>query len=410
MFLEKLIPTAYAQFTTTIKDTAVAGKDVAVEGSEAGIQSLLSYVASNIDNWIAGVVIIVIFYILAKMGASALKAEIIKKKGDDVQESVLILVERMTTILVVTIGATIALAINGLNFTAVIGALSLGIGFALKDIIGNFISGIIMLSQDRVRIGDFIKVSDILGTIVSIDTRATILQAVDGTEVVIPNQTMLGQTVISYSTNPFRRIELIVGVDYGTDLPMVTSLIKGVIDRDRDIVPKPESIVIIDEFSDSSINIKILFWIESNKNWMKIRSNLANKIKKAFNELNINIPFPIRTLKLDEDDRSFLKTMDSMKKGEVPEKKGTPDSEKVILTAANTAFEKEIPYNIFGDKEKVPNAITDNIIQSHAKTQATTQAENEAPQSAPQPTTQPVAAGVVPEEKKVEPTPPPTHI
>ncbi len=114
---------------------------------------------------------------------------------------------------------TIALAINGLNFTAVIGALSLGIGFALKDIIGNFISGVIMLAQNRINIGDFIKVKDILGTIVSIDTRATILQAIDGTEVVIPNQIMLGETLISYTTNPFRRIDLGVGVDYKTNLP-----------------------------------------------------------------------------------------------------------------------------------------------------------------------------------------------
>lgn len=335
---------AYAQ---NLGNTASAGRDAAVEAGQAGFQEFASFVVRNIDNWIAGLIIIAISYVVAKMAAGAIREAIIKQKGEDAQESALILVNRITTITIVTIGVTIAFAINGLNFTAIIGALSLGIGFALKDIIGNFISGVIMLSQDRIRIGDFVKVKDILGTIVNIDTRATILQAIDGTEVVIPNQTMLSETLISYSTNPFRRLELVVGVDYNTDLPMVTSLIKGIIDKNKDIVVKPEPLVLVDEFGDSAINIKILFWIESSKDWMSIRSNLANRIKKTFNELSINIPFPIRTLKLDEDDRSFLKTMESLKKGFVPEMATIPTNEAVMSSALGTENEPTVPHQLF---------------------------------------------------------------
>lgn len=354
MILDLLIPNAYAQLTTTVKNTAVAGGEAAVDAGQTGIQGLVSYVLNNIDNWIAGLVIVFISWLIAKMVAGTIKETIIKKKGDEVQESALILIDRVSKIVIVTVGITIALALNGLNFTAVIGALSLGIGFALKDILGNFISGIIMLSQDRIRIGDFIKVGDILGTIVSIDTRATILQAVDGTEVVIPNQTMLGETLISYSTNPFRRIDLVVGVDYNTDLPMVTSLVKGILDKDVKIVPKPEPLILVDEFGDSSISIKIRFWVESNSNWQAIRSNLANKVKNAFDELGISIPFPIRTLKLDEDDRSFLKTMDSMKKGVVPEVNQTPSKEQIANAAGSTENTEEIPYDIFDKPKEKP--------------------------------------------------------
>ena len=322
--------------------------------------------AKNIDNWIAGIIIIVISWIAAKMIAKAIKKEIIKKKGDDIQESVIILVERITTIVILSVGVTIAAAINGLNFTAVIGALSLGIGFALKDIIGNFISGIIMLSQDKIKIGDFVKVQDILGTIVSIDTRATVLKAIDGAEVVIPNQSMLNETLISYSTNPFRRIEIVVGVDYNTNLPMVTSLVKGIMDKDDNIVPKPESQVLVDEFGDSSINLIVRFWIDSHDNWLEIRSNLANKIKKAFDEVGVNIPFPIRTLKLDEDDRAFLKTMDSMKKGIIPEPKGIPNKDRVTNAAAETEKEPDIPYKLF-EKEKKEESSGDSEPKQPAK-------------------------------------------
>ena len=396
--LDKWVPAAHAQIGGTVKETAEAGK----EAGAAGIQQLFSFVARNIDNWIAGIIVVIISYILAKMAAKAAKEAILRKKGEEVQESVLILVDRIATITILGIGITIALAINGLNFTMIIGALSLGIGFALKDIIGNFISGVIMLSQTRVKIGDLIRVGDILGTIVSIDTRATILQAVDGTEVVIPNQNMLNETLISYSTNPFRRIELIVGVDYNTDLPMVTSLIKGIIEKNKDIVVKPEPLVLVDEFGDSSINIKVLFWIESTKNWMKIRSNLANRIKKTFNELGINIPFPIRTLKLDEDDRSFLKTMDSMKKGMVPEPTPVPTKEDVIKAAEGTENVPQVPEEIF--KEKPVAEKTSRIAPKPAPAAPAGMhpAAPEKPVAKPTPKTE-VA-------EKEEAKPPPTHL
>lgn len=342
---DSFIPQALAQgIGGTANAATAAGKAAASEG-QAGLQGLLGYVVTHIDNWVAGIVVIAVFYIGAQMSSKKVRDSIVEKK-EDVRENVLILVGRITKITITALGVVIAFAINGLNFTAVIGALSLGIGFALKDIIGSFLSSLIMLIQDRVRIGDFIQVNDIMGTIVSIDTRATILQGLDGSEIVVPNQLMLSQTLISFTTNPFRRIDLEVGVDYKTSLPMVTSLIKAVIDKDKDIVVKPEPLILVNEFGESSISILIRFWVESNANWQNIRSNLANRIKKAFDEIGVSIPFPIRTLKLDEDDRALLKTIDSMKKGIVPEKAEVPSNEKIIAAANNTEKVVEIPCKI----------------------------------------------------------------
>jgi len=253
-----------------------------------------------------------------------------------------------------------------------------------------------MLSQDRVRIGDFIKVSEILGTIVSIDTRATILQGIDGTEIVIPNITMLSETVISYSTNPFRRIDLDVGVDYGTDLPMVTSLIKGILDKDSNIVPQPESVILVDEFGDSSINIKIRFWVESGNNWMNTRSNLAYKIKQAFDDLGINIPFPIRTLKLDENDRSILKTVNSIRQGEVPEPSQPPHPDVIKQVAAQTENLKTIPETLFETHVVGHQTITPP--EQATPSQKGESIKNESPEEKPE----------APETSA--PTAPPTHL
>jgi len=398
---DQIIPSAHAQFGgSTVSNAA----DAAAEGAQSGIQGLISYAASNIDNWIAGIVIVFIFYILARMSAGAMKRAILNKR-DDIQESALILVERVTRLTVLIIGVTIAFAINGLNFTTVIGALSLGIGFALKDIIGNFISGVIMLSQNRINIGDFIKVGEILGTIVNIDTRATILQAIDGTEVVIPNQTMLGETLISYTTNPFRRIDLIVGVDYKTNLPMVTSLIKGIIDKDEAIVVKPEPLVLVDEFGDSSITIKIRFWVESSTNWQKVKSNLANRIKQAFDEVGVSIPFPIRTLKLDEDDRAFLKTMDSLKKGLVPNPAQTPPNEVVAEAAKKAGNSVGIPYNIFEEAEREGRRVTKEEMKPSAAQTQNVHKINPAPDHLHEDAKVPVS---IPETDAIPPNPPST--
>lgn len=339
-----LIPIAEA--ASSVSQKAKTATSFAQQHSEAGANSLLGYVVSHIDNWIGGVMVIALFYILGKMGAKAAKEAILRSRGEEVQESVVVLVERITFLTILFIGITIAFALNGLNFTAVIGALSLGIGFAVKDILSNFISGVIILSQDRIRIGDLINIEGIIGTIVSIDARSTILQALDGTEVVIPNHNMINQTLISYTTNPFRRSEILVGVQYSTDLPKAVSLIKGVIKGYKDIVDKPEPQVLIDQFGDSSIVIKVFFWAESRKNWLVIKSNLANRIKKALDEVGITMPFPIRTLKFDQDDREFLKTMDSLKKGIVPEALPPKTDDMLINAVEKTKNEPNIPYKL----------------------------------------------------------------
>lgn len=375
--LDFLIPKAMAQ------GVSATTANIATEQTSGGLQAFLNYFISNLDNWLAAIVIIFVFYILGKMAGGSVRKTIIKEK-EDVQESALVLIERITKITVLFIGITIALAINGLNFTAVIGALSLGIGFAMKGVIGNFISSVMLLSQDRIKIGDFISVNGVMGTILSIDTRVTILQALDGSEVVIPNDIMLSQTVINYTINPFRRIFLFVGVGYETDLATAISLIKGVLDKDKDVVVKPEPLITIDEFANGTINLKVRFWVESRARWQRIRSNVAYRIKHAFDEVGISMPSGVTTLKFDEDDRGILKTIDSIKKGFVSEPHKNPTTQQIAEAALHTENIPKHPYPIF------PEALKPAPVEPLA----------------PAPVTVPITPPVPPKP----PAPPPTHL
>lgn len=351
--LEGFIPKAFAQGA----NLAANAKAAANPGAQEGLGNLIQYVLTHLDNWIGGIVILLVFYILGKTASLKARERIIANKGEEVPENVLVLVERMTKIAVLVIGIVIAGAINGVNFGTLIGAISLGIGFAIKDIIGNFISSVVMLAQNRMRIGDFIQVGDIMGTIVSIDTRVTILQALDGTQIVIPNQTMLNSTVTSYSINPFRRIQVDASVGYDADLPTVTSLIKAVLDKHPDVVAKPPSTVLVNAYEDYYIDLTVFFWIESHKNWQQIRSNINYRIFKALVDAGFDIPYPIHTLKIDEDDRAFLKTMESLRKGFVPEeKRNLPDKKTLLEVAESTANAPTLPEKLMEEKPLKPIA------------------------------------------------------
>lgn len=356
------IPKAYAATTPAASSTAAP-----LLGGETGTKSLSKlsgFIIDNIDNWTAGVIIVIVTVILAKMASTAARDAMIRAKGEEVQENALVLVERMTKMGILLIGILIALAINGLNFTAVIGAISLGIGFALKSFIENFISSVMMLSQNRIRIGDLVEINGFIGRIVSIDMRTTVIQQLDGPMVTIPNQTMLSSVWTSYSANPFRRMELLVGVAYETDLPTATSIIKGVVVKDPDIVPKPEASVMIDAFADSSVTIKVWFWVETTKPFLVVRSNLANRIKNAFDKAGISITCPVRILKFDQDDPALLKTIDSIKKGIIPEPKPKLTKEQMAEYAAGTEKMSKIPMNVFEVPKPavVPVTVSPNLM------------------------------------------------
>lgn len=410
MFDLNLVPTASAN--NAVQDAASAGAEAATNG----LEGLVRYVVNNIDNWIAGIVVVFIFFILSKMAAKAIKETMISKKGEDIQEASLLLVERITVITITIIGITIALAINGLNFTAVVGALSLGVGFALKDIIGNFMSGVIMLSQDKFKIGHFIKTNEGMGRIVSIDTRATVLKAINGTEVVIPNQNMLNQSIVNFSINPFRRVELMTYVSWNSDLDKAIDVIHEVLNSNPDILRDPKSNVYLHNLEDdSNYVIRVLFWVETGKKWLKIRSDVHRGIIRAFEQNSIEIDYPVETLTLGPDELNLAQALGHRKQKRVlpaqnQEAMSTlADSENADVATTTPTVEMEImpPEAI---AEQMPQLEDQNTVEQSTMEQDTAESN-----VAPQNPIEIVPEAVVPEPQEFstetdQRVPPPTHL
>ncbi|REG84470.1 mechanosensitive ion channel-like protein [Algoriphagus antarcticus] len=202
---------------------------------------------------------------------------------------------------VLTIGFFIGMTAAKIPFdkiAIVLGALSVGIGFGLQTIINNLVSGVILAFERPIQIGDEIEVGLNAGTVKEVGIRASKIQAYDGSEIVVPNGDLLSQSLINWTlSDKKRRVELIIGVGYGSDMKLVKSVLEEVLKGER-ILKAPSPHVYMQTFNDSSVDFRVLFWVESMDIWIDVRAEVMSTIFEKFAENDIEIPFPKRDLYL----------------------------------------------------------------------------------------------------------------
>jgi small-conductance mechanosensitive channel len=241
-------------------------------------------------------------FFVAKLSARRFQ----KKNQYTAHKEVVLLIERATYFTIVILGGVIAFATVGINLTWVLGPIGVGLGFAFKDLFGNIIAGMVILTQQKFKINDVIKINDQLGRITNIEMRTTEVQAFDGTNLIIPNADMLTNVVQNFTANTFRRLSIEVGVHYSTPLPYAIETALQALKENNSVVEDPAPEVLTSSFGESSIKLEVRFWIESTTRWWTVRSEIVQGVKKAFDEAGITIPFPITTLSLDPYDKNLL--------------------------------------------------------------------------------------------------------
>ncbi|WP_143962357.1 mechanosensitive ion channel family protein [Litoribacter populi] len=200
---------------------------------------------------------------------------------------------------VLTAGFLLAITASGISLekaAIVLGALSVGIGFGLQTIVNNLVSGVILAFERPIQIGDMIEIGNRGGTVKEIGIRASKIKAYDGSEVIIPNGDLLSEHLINWTlSDKTRRVELFIGVAYGSDADKVTNILENVMDHDG-ILTIPQPAVYLQTFADSAVEFRMLFWVADISTWISIRSQIMTAIYKAFKEHEIEIPFPQRDL------------------------------------------------------------------------------------------------------------------
>jgi small-conductance mechanosensitive channel len=165
----------------------------------------------------------------------------------------------------------------------------------LQNIAQNFISGIILLIEQPVRHGDFVKVGGILGTVEDIGLRATHIITRDEVTIIVPNSSLVSAEVINHSRPTTKlRVRIPVGVAYGSDIQRTKQVLLDVAHANPDVLEKPPPDVRLEDFGDSALAFALYAWIEHARDDLRVGSALRFAIEKAFREASIEIPFPQR--------------------------------------------------------------------------------------------------------------------
>lgn len=213
---------------------------------------------------------------------------------------------------VVVLGFYVALVANGVNLSSlavVAGALGLGLGFGLQNIVANFVSGIVLLAERPLAVGDRIEVQGVAGTVQKISLRATTVVTNDNIAIIVPNSDLTSHPVTNWSHGgPRVRIRLSLGVAYATDPERLRALLLETAAAHRDVLAKPEPMLYFDSFGDSALNFELAVWTETmTHSPRRFRSELNYMIERALRENGIEIPFPqrvvhVRTAAVDNDE------------------------------------------------------------------------------------------------------------
>ncbi|MGD1851736.1 MAG: mechanosensitive ion channel domain-containing protein [Cyanophyceae cyanobacterium] len=175
----------------------------------------------------------------------------------------------------------------------IIGGLGGGIGFGLQDITKNLLSGLTVLLERKLKVGDFIEFDDIAGYIEEISIRSTVIRTLEGGEVIIPNSQLAEERITNWNYRDCRgRLEVDVGVAYGSDPVLVTETLLEAAYSLSSVLCEPPPKVIFAELGDSSLNFKLYFWIARVDLRARIKSEVTFSVEYYLRQRNINIPFP----------------------------------------------------------------------------------------------------------------------
>jgi small conductance mechanosensitive channel len=201
------------------------------------------------------------------------------------------------------IAALNQLGIETTSLVAIVGAAGLAIGLALKDSLGNFAAGVMILIFKQFKTGDFIEAAGVLGVVESLNIFSTQLKTGDNKTIYVPNGKLVGDNIINYSTKPTRRVDLVIGVSYEADLSHVKTVLEDILAKEERLLEDPAPTIGVLELADNSVNFAVRPWVNAADYW-PVYFDLHANVKTRFDEEGIGIPYPQRDVHLYNMDKS----------------------------------------------------------------------------------------------------------
>jgi small-conductance mechanosensitive channel len=200
------------------------------------------------------------------------------------------------------LGFFLAMAATGIDlsrFAILAGAFGLGVGFGLQNLINNFVSGLILIVERPIMPGDTVQIGELAGEVKRIGMRSSTVRTWQGAEVIVPNGNLISNEVINWTlSDSLRRLDVPVGVAYGTDPRRVVQLLVDVARKHGEVMPHPEPAALFLGFGESSLDFELRFWTSRLQNFLGLKSEVTLAVHAALQEAGITIPFPQRDLHL----------------------------------------------------------------------------------------------------------------
>jgi potassium efflux system protein len=204
----------------------------------------------------------------------------------------------------VTGGILFALAVSGVeltNLTLLLSALGVGIGFGLQGIVNNFVSGLVLAFERPFQVGDIIAIGELTGRVREIGLRASRVRTFEGAEVIVPNANLVAGEVINWTlSDRMRRVDVNVGVAYGSDTAEVRELLIKVAEENKRVASNPAPIALFLGFGESELRFTLRVWAPEAGDWLEISSDIYEAVNSTLQAAGIEIPFPQRTVHLDK--------------------------------------------------------------------------------------------------------------
>ncbi|PSB10286.1 transporter [filamentous cyanobacterium CCP2] len=281
-------------------EQALAPSNLAVDVAqrlESAVRQLVRSTLNNLPSFLGALVVIGLTWLVAMLVRRVAQLWAEQTEGDRSTE---ILIGRLGYGSVWVLGSIVALGILGLNFATLLGTLgltSVAIGFSLKDVLSNYISGVILLAARPFRLNDEVVIGEYEGTVIQVKLRTTTIQTYDGRKVFIPNQSVFNRSIINNTASIARRSDVIVGIDYEANIDTAKQVIKAALDRVETVEAAPVPVVLVRELAASTVNLEVRFWVNSRRReFLQVTSQALQAIKESLQEAGIEMPSDIYTL------------------------------------------------------------------------------------------------------------------
>lgn len=240
---------------------------------------------------IKALLIVVIGLFLIKIVLNSAKKVMTKKNVDLTLQKFSINLASWVLKILLFITVISELGVTTTSFAAIVAAAGLAIGLALQGSLGNFAGGVLIIIFKPFKIGDLIEAQGEMGVVKEIEIFTTKLKGLSNKEIIIPNGSLSNGTIVNYTTEGTRRVDLVIGVSYDADIKETKNVLTEVVNSHPKVLKSPEPTIAVLELADSSVNFAVRPWCSSEDYW-KVYFELTESIKLALDKAGIEIPYP----------------------------------------------------------------------------------------------------------------------